>query len=57
MLQSEVFGVVTNIKMPVTKVCTIVNEEKHVETFEKDENFVLPEIDKFTLRVSEVNLS
>jgi uncharacterized protein (DUF1684 family) len=57
MLQNEVFGVVTSIKMPVTKVCTIVNEEKHVETFEKDENFVLPEIDKFTLRVSEVNLS
>lgn len=51
MLQNEVYGVVTSMKQPITKVCTIVNEEKNVETFEKDDNFIYPDFDKYTLRV------
>jgi len=51
MLQADLIMLVTSEKKPNKTVCTIVNEEKQVETHDRDENFILPSIDSYKLRV------
>uniref|UniRef100_A0A915N8V0 Cleavage and polyadenylation specificity factor subunit 1 n=1 Tax=Meloidogyne javanica TaxID=6303 RepID=A0A915N8V0_MELJA len=51
MLQADLIMLVTSEKKPNKTVCTIVNEEKQVETHDRDENFILPSIDSYKLRL------
>ncbi|CAK5046648.1 unnamed protein product [Meloidogyne enterolobii] len=51
MLQGDLIMLVTSEKKPNKTVCTIVNEEKQVETHDRDENFILPSIDSYKLRL------
>lgn len=32
-------------------MCTVVNEDKQIETFERDANFVLPMLDFYSMKV------
>lgn len=51
----DVFVVVTSYGEPNTKVCSVVNEEKHVEEYERDDStFIIPQLDRYKLQVSEV---
>lgn len=52
MLQPNVYGVITSVKQTFTKQCTVVNEDKQFEVFERDDNFILPIMNVFTLKVS-----
>jgi hypothetical protein len=56
MLQSEIIAIVTSVKKPNKTLCNVVNEEKQVEIYERDNNFILPHIDAYTLRVCTIIL-
>lgn len=51
MLQPELIAVVISEQKPNKVVCTVLNEEKQVETHDRDENFILPSIDAYTLKL------
>lgn len=33
------------------KLCIVTNEDKQMETYKRDDNYVLPEMDKYKLQV------
>uniref|UniRef100_A0A915DKU8 Uncharacterized protein n=1 Tax=Ditylenchus dipsaci TaxID=166011 RepID=A0A915DKU8_9BILA len=51
LLQCNLYGVVTSVRAPNNKLCTLLNEDKQIETCERDENFALPELDRYTLQL------
>ena len=56
MLQPELIAVVISEQKPNKVVCTVLNEEKQVETHDRDENFILPSIDAYTLKVATMTI-
>lgn len=54
-MQPNVYGVITSVKQYFNKQCTVVNEDKQFEIFERDDNFILPMINVFTLKVFFLN--
>ncbi|KAI1726321.1 CPSF A subunit region domain-containing protein [Ditylenchus destructor] len=46
----NIFGVVTSVRLPNSKYCTVLNEDKQIETCEREENFILPSLEKYKMR-------
>jgi cleavage and polyadenylation specificity factor subunit 1 len=51
MVQADLIILITSEKKPNKTVCTVVNEEKQVETHDRDQNFILPSIDSYKLKL------
>ena len=51
LLQNNVFAIISNSPVRNTKVCSVLNEDKHMETYERDENYVWPLLDHYKLQV------
>lgn len=51
MLQKDVLAIIISEQKPNNKMCTVVNEDKQIETFERDANFVLPMLDFYSMKV------
>ncbi|KAJ1359039.1 Cleavage and polyadenylation specificity factor subunit 1 [Parelaphostrongylus tenuis] len=51
MMNSQVFAVTTSVPMKSNKIWVVVNDDKQVETHEKNENFVLPSIPQYSLNL------
>uniref|UniRef100_A0A1I7WN59 MMS1_N domain-containing protein n=1 Tax=Heterorhabditis bacteriophora TaxID=37862 RepID=A0A1I7WN59_HETBA len=51
MMQSQVYAVTTSVPQKSNKIWVVVNDDKQVETHEKNDNFVLPEIQQYTLNL------
>lgn len=51
LLQASLLAVATSVKETTKKQCVIVNEDKTMETHERDEHFVYPTFDRYTVKV------
>uniref|UniRef100_A0A914IGJ2 Cleavage and polyadenylation specificity factor subunit 1 n=1 Tax=Globodera rostochiensis TaxID=31243 RepID=A0A914IGJ2_GLORO len=51
LLQPGIFALILTEQQPNQKQCSVVNEEKQMETFERDDNFILPSLDSYTLKL------
>ncbi|KAK6059497.1 CPSF A subunit region [Cooperia oncophora] len=50
-MSSQVYAVTTSVPMKSNKIWVVVNDDKQVETHEKNDNFVLPSIPQYTLNL------
>ncbi|KAK5967614.1 hypothetical protein GCK32_002862 [Trichostrongylus colubriformis] len=50
-MNSQVYAVTTSVPMKSNKIWVVVNDDKQVETHEKNDNFVLPSIPQYTLNL------
>ncbi|VDO44205.1 unnamed protein product [Haemonchus placei] len=50
-MNSQVYVVTTSVPMKSNKIWVVVNDDKQVETHEKNANFVLPSIPQYTLNL------
>ncbi|EYC02862.1 hypothetical protein Y032_0097g2982 [Ancylostoma ceylanicum] len=51
MMNSQVYAVTTSVPMKSNKIWVVVNDDKQVETHEKNKNFVLPSIPQYSLNL------
>uniref|UniRef100_A0A158P6D2 CPSF_A domain-containing protein n=1 Tax=Angiostrongylus cantonensis TaxID=6313 RepID=A0A158P6D2_ANGCA len=51
MMNSQVYAVTTSVPIKSNKIWVVVNDDKQVETHEKNENFVLPSIPQYSLNL------
>ncbi|KHJ89410.1 CPSF A subunit region [Oesophagostomum dentatum] len=51
MMSSQVYAVTTSVPTKSNKIWVVVNDDKQVETHEKNENFVLPSIPQYSLNL------
>ncbi|KAL3099044.1 hypothetical protein niasHS_001032 [Heterodera schachtii] len=51
LLQAGIFALVLSQQLPNQKQCTVVNEDKQMDTFERDDHFILPMLDSYTLKL------
>ncbi|CAD5226198.1 unnamed protein product [Bursaphelenchus xylophilus] len=51
LMNCDVFAVVTSVGEPNTKVISVLNEDKHVEEYERDGNCVIPDLAKYKLQL------
>ncbi|CAD5218762.1 unnamed protein product [Bursaphelenchus okinawaensis] len=47
----DVFAVITSVGEHNTKVISVLNEDKHVEEYERDEQCIIPELPKYKLQL------
>ncbi|KAK6009166.1 CPSF A subunit region [Ostertagia ostertagi] len=50
-MSSQVYAVTTSVPMKSNKIWVVVNDDKQVETHEKNDNFVLPSIPQYSLNL------
>ncbi|WKY05418.1 hypothetical protein Q1695_005989 [Nippostrongylus brasiliensis] len=50
-MSSQVYVVTTSVPMKSNKIWVVVNDDKQVETHEKNDNFVLPSIPQYSLNL------